>query len=194
MPSCPRRTARGTVLKRPRSGSCMAWCRRTWPPLWRATRRRRTSSSSRRSNSMETTMIFYRRDVCLLLLVVALGLSVPAFAQQTRPQLPKGVTEKIVDVDGVKINYKIAGRGPVVVLLHGYAQTSHMWLPLMPLLAKSHTVIAPDLRGAGGSQRTPGGYDKRTLAKDIRNLVRRLGHEQAKVVGHDIGLMVAYAY
>jgi pimeloyl-ACP methyl ester carboxylesterase len=136
----------------------------------------------------------HRRRVCLLLLVFALGLSVPVFAQQTRPRLPKGVTEKIVDVDGVKINYKIAGRGPAVVLLHGYAQTSHMWLPLMPLLAKSHTVIAPDLRGAGGSQRTPGGYDKKTMAQDMRNLVRKLGHEQVSVAGHDIGLMVAYAY
>ena len=109
-------------------------------------------------------------------------------------RLPKGFTEKIANVDGVKINYKIGGRGPVVVLLHGYTQTSHMWIPLMPLLATSHTVIAPDLRGAGGSERTRGGYDKKTLAKDIRNLVRQLGHEQVQLVGHDIGLMVAYAY
>jgi pimeloyl-ACP methyl ester carboxylesterase len=108
--------------------------------------------------------------------------------------LPKGVIEKRANVDGVRINYKIGGRGPAVVLLHGYAQTSHMWLPLMPRLATSHTVIAPDLRGAGGSARPPGGYDKKTLATDIRNLVRQLGHEDVKVVGHDIGLMVAYAY
>jgi pimeloyl-ACP methyl ester carboxylesterase len=134
------------------------------------------------------------RRLRLLLLVFALGLSVPAFAQQAAARLSKGVTEKIANVDGVKINYKIGGRGPVVVLLHGYAQTSHMWLPLMPLLAKSHTVIAPDLRGAGGSERTQSGYDKKTLAKDIRNLVRQLGYEQVSVVGHDIGLMVAYAY
>jgi pimeloyl-ACP methyl ester carboxylesterase len=133
--------------------------------------------------------------VRLLLIIFTIGLtSVPAFAQQAASRLPKGVTEKIADVDGVKINYKIGGRGPVVVLLHGYAQTSHMWLPLMPLLAKSHSVIVPDLRGAGGSERTAGGYDKKTLAKDIRNLVRQLGHEQVQVVGHDIGLMVAYAY
>jgi pimeloyl-ACP methyl ester carboxylesterase len=130
----------------------------------------------------------------LLLWVLALGLSAPAATQQASSRLPKGITEKIADVDGVKINYKIAGRGPAIVLLHGYAQTSHMWLPLMPLLAKSHTVIAPDLRGAGGSERTPGGYDKKTLAKDVRNLVRGLGYEDAQVVGHDIGLMVAYAY
>jgi len=109
-------------------------------------------------------------------------------------RLPKGVSEKRANVDGVRISYKIAGRGPAVVLLHGYAQTSHMWLPLMPLLAPSHTVITPDLRGAGDSARPPGGYDKKTMAQDIHTLVRRLGHEQAAVVGHDIGLMVAYAY
>ena len=105
-----------------------------------------------------------------------------------------GFTEQTATVDGVKINYKIGGRGPVVVLLHGYTQTSHMWKPLMPLLAASHTVIAPDLRGAGGSERAKDGYDKKTLAKDIRTLVRQLGHEQVQLVGHDIGLMVAYAY
>jgi pimeloyl-ACP methyl ester carboxylesterase len=109
-------------------------------------------------------------------------------------RLPKGFTEKSANVDGVKVNYKIGGRGPVVVLLHGYTQTSHMWMPLMPLLATSHTVIAPDLRGTGGSERTPGGYDKKTMAKDIRGLVHQLGHEKVSVVGHDIGLMVAYAY
>ena len=63
-------------------------------------------------------------------------------------RLPKGFTEKSANVNGVRINYKIGGRGSVVVLIHGYAQTSHMWTPLMPLLAMSHTVIAPDLRGA----------------------------------------------
>lgn len=109
-------------------------------------------------------------------------------------RLPKGFTEKRAKVDGVKINVKMGGRGPVVVLLHGYTQTSHMWNPLMPLLASSHTVIAPDLRGAGGSERTPSGYDKKTMAKDIRGLVHQLGHERVSVVGHDIGLMVAYAY
>jgi len=108
--------------------------------------------------------------------------------------LPQGFTEKTATVDGVSINYKIGGRGPAVLLLHGYAQTSHMWTPLLPLLATTHTVIAPDLRGAGGSQRTPDGYDKKTMAKDIHGLVRQLGDEKAQIVGHDIGLMVAYAY
>jgi pimeloyl-ACP methyl ester carboxylesterase len=69
-----------------------------------------------------------------------------------------------------------------------------MWTPLMPLLASSHTVIAPDLRGAGGSDRPAAGYEKKTMARDIRGLVRQLGHQPVAVVGHDIGLMVAYAY
>lgn len=127
----------------------------------------------------------------VLALVTLLALAAPG-VQAAR--LPEGLREESANVDGVKINYKIGGRGPVVVLLHGYTQTSHMWMPLMPFLATSHTVIAPDLRGAGGSERTQDGYDKKTLAKDIRGLVRQLGHEQVKVVGHDIGLMVAYAY
>jgi len=143
------------------------------------------------------------RWFCLSLLVFPAALtSVPALAQQASnaseaPQaarLPKGITEKSASVNGVRINYKIGGKGPVVVLLHGYTQTSHMWLPLMPLLATSHTVIAPDLRGIGGSERTKDGYDKKTMAKDVRELVRQLGHEKVQVVGHDIGLMVAYAY
>jgi len=144
------------------------------------------------------------RQSCLpLLALAALLTSVPAFPQQaSKPgaepktvRLPKGITEKSAKANGVRINYRIGGSGPVVILLHGYAQTSHMWLPLMPLLAKSHTVIAPDLRGIGGSERTKDGYDKKTMSKDIRELVRQLGHEKVHaVVGHDIGLMVAYAY
>jgi len=139
--------------------------------------------------------IIFRRCLGVLLSVTALAFAcVSASAQEVASRLPKGFTEKIATVDGVKNNYKIGGRGPVVVLLHGYTQTSHMWIPLMPLLATSHTVIAPDLRGAGGSERAKDGYDKKTLAKDIRTLVRQLGHEQVQLVGHDIGLMVAYAY
>jgi pimeloyl-ACP methyl ester carboxylesterase len=121
--------------------------------------------------------------ICLaLLLFVAL----PAQAQ--------GIAERSATVNGVRINYKIAGQGPAIVLLHGYTQTSHMWLPLIPRLAASNTLIAPDLRGIGASERTAGGYDKKTMAKDIRELAQKLGHRQAMLVGHDIGLMVAYAY
>ena len=123
----------------------------------------------------------------------AAQVNAPAVTAQTE-QLPAGFTEKSATVNGVKINYKIGGQGPVVVLLHSYAQTSHMWLPLLPVLAKSCTVIAPDLRGAGKSERPEGGYDKKTMAKDIRELVHQLGFNEVSIVGHDIGLMVAYAY
>ncbi len=109
-------------------------------------------------------------------------------------RLPRGFVEKRANVDGVTISYAIGGQGPAVLLLHGFGQTSRMWRPLMPRLAASHTVIAPDLRGAGGSARPPAGYDKKTMARDMRGLARRLGHQRVMVVGHDIGLMVAYAY
>ena len=118
-----------------------------------------------------------------------------AFALST-PTHAQSVKQADLRVNGARIHYTIAGKGPVVLLLHGYAQTSHMWTPLIPTLAATHTVIAPDLRGAGASERTPAGYDKKTLAVDMHELVRALGYgkEKIQVVGHDIGLMVAYAY
>jgi len=81
-----------------------------------------------------------------------------------------------------------------VLLLHGYAQNSHMWLPLIPKLAQTHTVIAPDLRGFGTSGKPESGYDKKTMAQDVHALAASLGFTKVAVVGHDIGLMVAYAY
>jgi pimeloyl-ACP methyl ester carboxylesterase len=107
---------------------------------------------------------------------------------------PAGFAEHYADVNGVRLHYYIGGKGSAVVLLHGYAETGHMWIPLMPLLAKNHTVIVPDLRGAAGSSKPETGYDKKNMAVDIHDLVTSLGIHHAAVVGHDIGLMVAYAY
>src|SRR3989442_5156157 len=112
----------------------------------------------------------------------------------TAAKVPAGFTERDAEVNGVRIHYSIGGKGSPVVLLHGYAQTSYMWNPVMPLLAKPHTVIVPDLRGAGGSAKPESGYDKKNMAVDIHDLVKSLGFNRASVVGHDIGLMVAYAY
>jgi pimeloyl-ACP methyl ester carboxylesterase len=95
---------------------------------------------------------------------------------------------------GVKLQYLTAGRGPAVLLLHGYAETSRMWRPLMPRLAEHFTVIAPDLPGIGGSDIPKDGLDMKGAAIRIHDLVKGLGTEKAVVVGHDIGLMVAYAY
>jgi pimeloyl-ACP methyl ester carboxylesterase len=101
---------------------------------------------------------------------------------------------RFATVNGVRLHYLIAGKGDPVVLLHGYAETSHMWRPLIAELANTHTVIAPDLRGAGQSSTPADGYTKAALAKDIHALIRKLGYEHIQIVGHDIGLMVAYAY
>src|SRR6185503_8941940 len=108
--------------------------------------------------------------------------------------VPKGFTAHDVEVNGVRLHYRMAGKGSPVVLLHGYAQTSHMWNPIMPLLASNHTVIVPDLRGAGDSSKPESSYDKKNMAVDIHELTTKLGFDRASIVGHDIGLMVAYAY
>lgn len=105
-----------------------------------------------------------------------------------------GVAVRTAVVDGLTLQYLEAGRGPAVVLLHGYAETSRMWRPLMPQLADRHRVIAPDLPGIGGSAIPADGQDMASAARRIHALVRQLGIERAVVVGHDIGLMVAYAY
>ncbi len=102
--------------------------------------------------------------------------------------------ERFAEVNGVRLHYQLGGSGTPVVLLHGYAQTGHMWQPLVPALAPRHTVIVPDLRGAGGSGKPEGGYDKKTMAVDIHALVTSLGFDRVAIVGHDIGLMVAYAF
>jgi len=105
-----------------------------------------------------------------------------------------GFVDKTAQVNGTSIHYQIGGKGSPVVLLHGYAQTGHMWQPILADLAKNHTVIVPDLRGAGASAKPDSGYDKKNMAKDIHELVTGVTTEPAAVVGHDIGLMVAYAY
>ena len=101
---------------------------------------------------------------------------------------------KVADVNGVKLHYLVAGKGDPVVLLHGFAETSHMWLPLIAKLSDKHTVIAPDLRGFGQSSAPSDGYTKTAMAQDIHALVKSLKYDRIRLVGHDIGLMVAYAY
>lgn len=127
------------------------------------------------------------RNVTLsLAAALSLGLSMPAFAQA--PQ------SKFAEVNGVKLHYLVAGSGSPVILIHGYAETSHMWLPLIKELQKNHLVIAPDLRGFGDSSMPESNYTKTVMAQDIHALAQSLNLGHVQVVGHDIGLMVAYAY
>jgi len=115
-------------------------------------------------------------------------------ATTIQAQGPIVIQDRFATVDGLKIHYLIAGKGESVILLHGFAQTSRMWRPLMAELAKTRTVIAPDLRGFGQSSKPTGGYDKKTMAQDVHKLAASLGFKRESIVGHDIGLMVAYAY
>jgi len=104
------------------------------------------------------------------------------------------IVSRDAEVEGVKLHYMTAGHGPAVILLHGYAETSLMWKPIIPLLAERFTVIAPDLPGIGDSAIPADGLDMKTAAIRIHALAHSLGVQKAEVVGHDIGLMVAYAY
>ena len=96
--------------------------------------------------------------------------------------------------NGIRQHYVRAGSGDPVVLLHGWPQTWYMWRKVIPALAERYTVIAPDLRGFGESAKPVDGYDKKTVAADVRALVRQLGFERIFLVGHDLGGPVAYAY
>lgn len=124
--------------------------------------------------------------VVLLSSLLALAASTHA---QTSP-----ITSRSAEISGVTLHYFTAGHGPALILLHGYAETSRMWLPIIPQLAARFTVIAPDLPGIGDSSIPADGLDMKTAAVRIHALAQSLSLKKAEVVGHDIGLMVAYAY
>jgi len=135
-----------------------------------------------------------KRCLCLSGIALALVWLSPApTAQQLQSGIP-AITVRTATVDGLNLQYLVAGHGPTIVLMHGYAETSRMWRPLMPRLASNFTVIAPDLPGIGGSAIPTDGLDMMHAATRIHGLVKQLGLGKAAVVGHDIGLMVAYAY
>ena len=104
------------------------------------------------------------------------------------------ISSRDANVNGVKLHYMTAGDGTPLILLHGYAETSLMWKPIIPVLAERFTVIAPDLPGIGDSDIPADGLDMKSAAIRIHDLAKSLGVQKAEVVGHDIGLMVAYAY
>src|ERR1700687_1836446 len=150
------------------------------------------------ANEMRATVL-----VCLLCLSggMAQGAKVEASSARTaRAGGPgaegatNGFVSRDAQIEGVKIHYTTGGHGAPLILLHGYAQTSRMWTPILPVLGEKFTVIAPDLPGIGDSSIPADGLDMTTAAKRIHALVKSLGVSKARVVGHDIGLMVAYAY
>src|SRR5262245_26563759 len=96
--------------------------------------------------------------------------------------------------DKTRIHYRRLGQGPGMILLHGYPQTGHMWRKVMPAFAERFTVVAPDLRGYGDSDRPIRGYDKRTMAADIADVIQALGIAPVVLIGHDRGARVAHRF
>src|SRR5439155_19442226 len=106
----------------------------------------------------------------------------------------EAIVSRTAGINGVQLQYITADHGATLILLHGYAETSLMWKPIIPVLAERFTVIAPDLPGIGDSAIPADGLDMKSAAIRIHDLAKSLGVQKAEVVGHDIGLMVAYAY
>jgi len=107
---------------------------------------------------------------------------------------PSSFRTEEISTDGATIHVRIGGKGSAVVMLHGFGDTGDMWAPIAAVLAHDHTVVVPDLRGMGLSSHPEGGYDKKTQARDIAQVLDKLNIQQAALVTHDIGNMVGYAF
>jgi pimeloyl-ACP methyl ester carboxylesterase len=152
----------------------------------------RVGSTIRMSN-LTVRAIMNARTRFLATLLSAVLLSPLARAEAPKP-VPGFTTRTVATTDGARIFVRSGGSGPAVVLIHGFGDTGDMWGPLAAQLAKTHTVIVPDLRGMGHSSKEREGYAKKSQAADIRAVMTALGQDRSAVVGHDIGTMVAYAY
>jgi len=129
------------------------------------------------------------RIVLAAITAVALVLTASA---AVRP-FPAGFRTQDIKTDGATIHVRVGGKGPAVVMLHGFGDTGDMWAPLAAALANGHTIIVPDLRGMGLSSYPNSGYDKKTQAQDIARVMDALNVQKADLVTHDIGNMVGYA-
>jgi len=134
----------------------------------------------------------FKLALAVILPAIFFAACFPVLAQSE--QANGTIASRMAEVDGLKLHYLTAGHGPAVILLHGYAETSRMWRPLIPQLAEKYTVVAPDLPGIGDSEIPKDGLDMKSAAIRIHDLAKSLKITKARVVGHDIGLMVAYAY
>lgn len=129
----------------------------------------------------------------------AIAVLLMPFARLAQAQIPDPVgfqrtfSHREATVNGVRLHYVIGGSGSPILLVHGFPETWYAWRKVMPLLAKRHTLIVPDLRGAGASDKA-GPYDTGTMAEDLHQLVLQLGYRRIDLVGHDIGVAVSYPY
>ncbi len=148
---------------------------------------------------------FARARAWVMVVTLAATLSDEARCQQPRAdvtdtsdaalvKLLPGFENGSATVNGVKLHYVTGGKGPPLVLLPGYPQTWWSYSKMMPPLAKRFRVIVVDIRGMGSSDKPASGYDKKTMAKDVYELMRKLGHDKVNMAGHDIGSMVAFSF
>lgn len=128
----------------------------------------------------------------MMLAGAALLMAAPATAQL--PLYPATFHTEEIATNGATIHVRVGGKGPAVVLLHGYGETGDMWAPMAADLMRDHTVIVPDLRGLGLSSKPAGGFDKKTQAGDVLGVLDRLKIGQVDLVTHDIGNMVGFAF
>jgi pimeloyl-ACP methyl ester carboxylesterase len=135
-----------------------------------------------------------RRNTPLIAFLLLSALTTLNAASVAAADFGPGFKTHAVPVDGCTVSVTVGGSGPPVLLIHGYAESSRMWKPLAKVLAPDFTVIAPNLPGIGDSSIPATGIDMKTSAERIHAAVNALGYRQVRVVGHDIGLMVAYAY
>jgi pimeloyl-ACP methyl ester carboxylesterase len=127
---------------------------------------------------------------CASALLATLLAVAPAFAIEP---FPPSFHDREIETNGTTLHVRVGGEGPAVVMLHGYADTGDMWAPAAAVLAKTHTVVVPDLRGMGLSAHPDTGYTKKNQAVDIVGVMDALNIEKADLVTHDIGDMVGYA-
>ena len=128
-------------------------------------------------------------------LLAAFAMLTPALSASAEVQpFPSSFRTEEISTDGATIHVRIGGKGSAVVMLHGFGDTGDMWAPIAAILAHDHTVVVPDLRGMGLSSHPEGGYDKKTQARDIAQVLDKLKIQQAALVTHDIGNMVGYAF
>jgi pimeloyl-ACP methyl ester carboxylesterase len=152
------------------------------------------------------TLIFFIFIFTTFVVVSSLSLNINHAAIAQEQQQPPFKEDLSFDIDnvtfshhmasvnGIQLHYVMGGQGDPIVLLHGWPETWYEWRHIMPSLAKNYTVIAPDLRGLGDSSKPLTGYDGKTVAEDIHQLVTQLEFKTIFLVGHDIGTQVAYSY
>ena len=118
-----------------------------------------------------------------------LATSVPARVQP----FPDGFHTKMIKTNGTSLFVRVGGKGPAVIMLHGFGDTGDVWAPVAANLAKHHTVVVPDLRGMGLSNHPESGYTKKNQALDIVGIMDALKLASAALITHDIGNTVGYA-